>query len=152
MTMGVTLNTSHNKMPDKYHAKQLVSLSFASRAHRSLCPLESIRCEANIVFISVDFLRPICPRNEMVDVIQLENLEQASQTNDNNIKLEAALQELMLNLAGDGVKPNVGGCTNLFSCRRHGMLLEKRQKLREARCSREARHGQEARRSREAQR
>jgi hypothetical protein len=33
--------------------------------------------------------------------------------------LEATLEELMLDLAGDGVKPNVGRCLYIFSCCGH---------------------------------
>jgi len=45
-------------------------------------------------------------------------------TNDDDIKLKAALQELVLNLTGNRVEPNVGGSTDLFSLGSHSVLLK----------------------------
>jgi hypothetical protein len=42
-----------------------------------------------------------------------------TRTDNDDIELEAALQELMLYLLGDGVKTNVRRRTNLFNCRGH---------------------------------
>ena len=37
-------------------------------------------------------------------------------TNDDDIELETTLQELVLNLLGNGVKPDIGSSTNFFDC------------------------------------
>ena len=37
-------------------------------------------------------------------------------TNDDDIELETTLQELVLDLLGDGVEPDVGGSTDFFHC------------------------------------
>ena len=42
-----------------------------------------------------------------------------TRTDNDDIELEAALQELMLYLLGDGVETNVRRRTNLFNCRGH---------------------------------
>lgn len=46
-------------------------------------------------------------------------LSQASLTNDNHVELEAPLEELVLDLASDGVETDVGRRANILSDR-HG--------------------------------
>ena len=41
--------------------------------------------------------------------------QSAARTDDDDIELETALQELVLNLLGDSVKTNVGGCANFIN-------------------------------------
>lgn len=47
-------------------------------------------------------------------------------TNDYNVELETALQELVFNLLGNGVKTNIGVGTDFFSSGSHGRNKEDR--------------------------
>ena len=44
-------------------------------------------------------------------------------TDNDNIELESALEQLVLNLLGDGVETNIGGSTDFLSFSSHFYLL-----------------------------
>src|SRR5882762_3461178 len=97
----------------------VVCLTGSSASSR---PFESIKCEAKIVFINVDFPRPVCPMTQhsiQYLTMQIVKNEVSKRTNNNDIELETALQELVFYLLCDRIKTNVGRRTDLFNCRGH---------------------------------
>jgi hypothetical protein len=94
--------------------------------------LESIKWEAKMVLIRVDFPRPVWPIVKVKGTVnassfneQLDNFR--PRTNTHHIELKATLQELPLNLRCDAVKTNVAAREDSgrvgrvrISCGRHG--------------------------------
>jgi len=73
-------------------------------------PFESIRCEAKMVLMRVDFPRPVCPEITKVRECAVEDGTwhcHVELTNADDIELETALQQLALNLRCDAVETNV---------------------------------------------
>jgi hypothetical protein len=89
-------------------------------------PFESIRCEAKMVLISVDFPSPVWPvqvSRNFTEERRGDSTRQRSSnkhygmrklTDDDDIELEAALEELFLDLTGDGVEADVRRCSDLL--------------------------------------
>ena len=50
------------------------------------------------------------------------NMKYESHTNDDNVELKTTFQKLVLDLAGNRVKPNIGRGTDFFDCGGHGSL------------------------------
>ena len=77
------------------------------------------------MFINVDFPSPVCPitwhtiQPPRYAPRKTVKNKTETRTDNDDIELEAALQELMLYLLGDGVETNVRRRTNLFNCRGH---------------------------------
>jgi hypothetical protein len=94
----------------------VVCLTGSSEVNR---PLVSIKCDAKMVLISVDFPRPvwpIIPTNIPISIFPSPFVKQTrTHTDDDDIELETALEELVLNLAGNAVKTDIGVRANLFS-------------------------------------
>jgi hypothetical protein len=75
-------------------------------------PLESIKWEAKIVLIRVDFPRPVWPIGRVKDTVNASSFKEQldscrPRTNTHHIELKATLQELPLNLRCDTVKANM---------------------------------------------
>lgn len=68
-------------------------------------PFESIKCDAKIVFIRVDFPSPVCPVEVLIR--DAKTGRQLEPTNTDDIELKASLQRLSLNLGCDAVKANM---------------------------------------------
>lgn len=81
-------------------------------------PFESIKCDAKMVLISVDFPRPVWPA---------PNGQHSphggiySPTNTDDIELKASLQQFLLDLLGNAVETNVASWEHSVPLRhRHG--------------------------------
>lgn len=95
----------------------VVCLTTSSGARR---PFESIRWEAKMVLIKVDFPRPVCPREAVSRNLPWRLLWPLTDTYD--VKLEAALQELALNLGGYAVETNMAFGHYRILLRRHPLV------------------------------
>lgn len=71
-------------------------------------PLESIRWDAKIVLIRVDFPRPVWPTRESIS-LRLSSARRycPTHTDTHDIELEATLQQLALDLRGNAVKTDM---------------------------------------------
>lgn len=72
------------------------------------------------MLMRVDFPSPVCPGN--ICYMGATNMKYESHTNDDNVELKTTFQKLVLDLAGNRVKPNIGRGTDFFDCGGHGSL------------------------------
>lgn len=79
-----------------------------------------------MVLMSVDFPRPVCPAFQTV-TDRPARFRTRRRTNDNDIELEPAFQELVLDLRGNGVETDVGSGTNFFDCSGGHVVKERRK-------------------------
>lgn len=82
-------------------------------------PFESIRWEAKMVLIKVDFPRPVCPR-KFCEILWYRSMHRQTHTNTDDIKLEPSLQQFALNLLCDTVETDMAAWKDsIYHCLGH---------------------------------
>jgi hypothetical protein len=83
----------------------------------SMRPFESMRCDANMVFTIVDLPSPVWPARRQP---RARRCSRHGRTDDHDVELEAALQELVLDLARDRLEADVALRADLLDFGGHG--------------------------------
>ena len=93
-------------------------------------PLDSIKCDAKMVLMSVDFPSPVCPMRSIEQRHSFTMIKLRRRTDADDIELESSLQELPLDLRRDAVETHVAtredGLRRSLRCggSGHGLMIE----------------------------
>ena len=119
---AVNRYTSMEDMPHVLCETVWISVVARTGSSGLIRPFESMRCDAKMVLINVDFPNPVWPSSPSCQhALGMEGSGQLTNTND--VELETSLQQLLLYLRCDAVETDVAP-------REHSILL-----LHHLRCS-----------------